>query len=166
MIQITQVVNARAKFKFSFSDTKICGGWDSSSMWNCVQFPEQASLFHSLHKLFILPEMFFLIVPLIDSKTFILQDQISCVLSSVKLFLTQPSRIDGTLFLLPLVLVQTAQRPLSHDNSLYTYLSGGIQHMLSGMKRWMSECNHKIPCYCDWKHEITTALNKHLLILI
>lgn len=55
-----------------------------------------------LAQTFILPIMFLLIFPLVDSKTFILQDQISCVFSSVKLFLIQPSRIDDSLLFTPL----------------------------------------------------------------
>lgn len=110
----------------SYTDSK-CQSWVPIQLFWCQNLwllglfkyvelftvPWTSLIISFLAQTFILPVMFFFIVHLIDSETFILQDSVYCVFSSVKLSFIQPSGIDDTFLSNPLVLVKTANVPLS-----------------------------------------------------
>lgn len=78
-----QVVNVRTKFKSSFYHQNL---WllGLSKYVELFTVSWTSLIISLLAWMYILPVMFFLIGPLVGSKTSVLQEQISCVFSSVK----------------------------------------------------------------------------------
>lgn len=138
----------------AFFDSKICGFWDSPSVWNYLQFPEQTSLFHSFHKLSFCLQCPFLWFPWHTLRLLSCKSKSHVCSPPLSFPLLSQAELMTLSFSLLLVLVQTANLPVAHYSAII-HIHTCVEHNEhTTFVKWVKE----------WRKEWSATIKHHAIV--